>query len=418
MFAEQISIILSTTGICLGVLICSILLLANKTQVHANRLLAITVFSLTLAMTQAFLIYSGNLVKFPHFFRVPSPFFYLSLGTSYLYVRSVLNDETSFRKYDLLHFLPAFLHLVEMMPFYLKSTTEKRIVIESLLQHPGQIAQLNEGLLPPYMHNLLRSVIGLIYISLMVRLLIKAKREKNEAISQTASFGWLKWFTAIMAIAIGSVFLILLLPQSPYLNKTLGIHLSVIVCFVVLNFYLFFRPQILYGIPRLRIKTLKVNGEHNESMESASSHQRAIQLVEDDINQSDESSNENSLDYLLAYKPVLELHLDEKKPYLQQGYNIGKLSSETGIPQHHLSALLNKVYGVRFNDFINQYRIEHITKHFSQSGWDKMTLEGIASEVGFNSRTTFFNAIKKSTGLSPSEYVNKIRSEKQPSSDN
>ena len=41
-----------------------------------------------------------------------------------------------------------------------------------------------------------------------------------------------------------------------------------------------------------------------------------------------------------------------------------------------------------------------------------MTLEGIASEVGFNSRTTFFNAIKKSTGLSPSEYISQIRKAK------
>jgi len=417
MSVEQISIILSTTGICLGVLICSILLLANKTQVHANRLLALTVFSLTLAMIQAYLIYSGNLVRFPHFFRVPSPFFYLSLGTSYLYVRSVLNDETSFRKYDLLHFLPAFLHLVEMMPFYLKSETEKRVVIEKLLQEPGQIAQLNEGLLPPYMHNLLRSIIGLIYVGLMIRLLVKASREKSLKLIQTSSFGWLKWFTAIMTMAVCSVLLILLLPQSPYINKTLGIHLSVIICFVILNFYLFFRPQILYGIPQLRIRNQQVNGEHNEIMESTSLQQGGLQLVEDGIDEPDDSSNYASLDYLLAYKPVLELHLDAKKPYLQQGYNIGKLASETGIPQHHLSALLNKVYGVRFNDFINQYRINHITNHFNQSGWNQMTLEGIASEVGFNSRTTFFNAIKKSTGLAPSEYINKIRNGTQTSTE-
>jgi AraC-like DNA-binding protein len=97
------------------------------------------------------------------------------------------------------------------------------------------------------------------------------------------------------------------------------------------------------------------------------------------------------------------------KTLSQQGYNIAKLSLETGIPQHHLSALLNKVYGVRFNDFINQYRIRHIANHFDKSSWEQMTLEGIASESGFNSRTTFFNAIKKSTGLSPSEFISKIK---------
>jgi len=407
MSAEQISLILSTVGICLGVVICSILLLANKTQVHANRLLAVTVFSLTLAMAQAYLIYSGNLARFPHVFRLPSPFFYLSLGTSYLYVRSVLNDETTYRKYDLLHFLPAFLHLVELMPFYLKSATEKQVIIEQLLAHPGQIAQLNEGLLPPYLHNVLRSIIGIVYVALMARLLIKANKEKKPEIVQTTTFSWLKWFTVLMAMAVLSVLLILLIPSSVFVNKTLGIHLSIIICFITLNFYLFFRPQILYGIPRLRMNTLSMQQGNGVSSQHPAIHEQALDLAEQEKNPA------TSLEYLLAYKPILELHLQQHKPYLQQGYNIGKLSTETGIPQHHLSALLNKVYGVRFNDFINQYRISHITHNFSQSGWHQMTLEGIASEVGFNSRTTFFNAIKKSTGLSPSEFINNIRSEKQ-----
>jgi AraC-like DNA-binding protein len=302
-----------------------------------------------------------------------------------------------------------------MMPFYLKSASEKEAIIEILLKDQEQIAQLNEGLLPPYMHNILRSIIGIVYVSLMILQMLKATRERREEVLQTASFSWLKWFTGLMGMAVCSVFLILLLPQSPYFNKTLGIHLSVIICFVILNFYLFFRPQILYGIPRLRMKNLKLNGEHDVELDGKAIHEKAFQMVEENIDHSEELTGQTTLDYLLAYKPILELHLDLKKPYLQQGYNIGKLSSETGIPQHHLSALLNKVYGVRFNDFINQYRINHITAHFNQSGWNQMTLEGIASEVGFNSRTTFFNAIKKSSGLSPSEFINTIRSQKEQS---
>jgi AraC-like DNA-binding protein len=411
MSVEQVSLVLSVTGLCLGILICCILLLANKTQVHANRLLAITVFGLTLAMLQAFLIYTGYLEKFPHFFRIPSPFYYLSLATSYLYVRAVLNDETSFKKYDMIHFLPATLHLVELMPFYLKSGDEKREIIQRLLQDPGQIVQLNEGMLPPYIHNLIRSTLGIIYFILMVRLLVKASRVHNKVMLQSASFMWLKWFTGLVGLAALSILLILLVPSSVQVNKTLSVHFSVIVCFVVLNFYLFFKPQILYGIPKLRMENIRMHHNHQEA-ETSVLHGRAFEMVEESQNKNEKAGTHTSLDYLLAYKPALEMHLDSKKPYLQQGYNVAKLSLETGIPQHHLSALLNKVYGVRFNDFINQYRIKHITNHFDQSEWDQMTLEGIASEAGFNSRTTFFNAIKKSTGLSPSEFINKVKAGK------
>jgi AraC-like DNA-binding protein len=294
----------------------------------------------------------------------------------------------------------------------LKPAIEKKEVIQNLLQNPEQIAQLNEGFLPPYMHNLLRTLLGLVFGSFMIRLLWKVGREGKPSLVQSATYTWLKWFTTLFSLAIISILLILILPPTATLNRTLGIHLSVIICFVVLNFYLFFRPQILYGLPRLRMENIKVSQQLNGEIKEPDLHAKAYGLVEEN-NEVEHAGNGTSLEYLTAYKPILELHLEKNRPYLQQGYNVAKLSAETGIPQHHLSALLNKVYGVRFNDFINQYRIKHITSHFDKDGWNKMTLEGMASEAGFNSRTTFFNAIKKSTGLSPSEYINKIKTEKE-----
>lgn len=50
---------------------------------------------------------------------------------------------------------------------------------------------------------------------------------------------------------------------------------------------------------------------------------------------------------------------------------------------------------MRFNEFVNRMRINYISENFGNVDWDKLTLEGIAKQVGFTSRTTFFNAIKK-----------------------
>ena len=97
------------------------------------------------------------------------------------------------------------------------------------------------------------------------------------------------------------------------------------------------------------------------------------------------------------------------KPFLKQGYSLIQLSDDIGVPRHHLSALLNKVYGMRFNDFINRYRIAYIIENMDHPEWPKLTLEGIAREAGFNSRTTFFNAIKKLTGLPPTEFLERAK---------
>jgi AraC-like DNA-binding protein len=39
----------------------------------------------------------------------------------------------------------------------------------------------------------------------------------------------------------------------------------------------------------------------------------------------------------------------------------------------------------------------------------RLSLEGIAFEVGFNDRRSFYNAFKKQNGLSPSEFRNSLR---------
>ena len=112
---------------------------------------------------------------------------------------------------------------------------------------------------------------------------------------------------------------------------------------------------------------------------------------------------------LEAYKPVLDAYMASAKPFLKQKYSINDLSKDTGIPQHHLSALLNRIYKMRFNEYLNGLRINYIIENFENPAWDKLTLEGIAKQVGFTSRTTFFYTIKKITGESPSEFMAKIK---------
>ena len=58
---------------------------------------------------------------------------------------------------------------------------------------------------------------------------------------------------------------------------------------------------------------------------------------------------------------------------------------------------------LEFNDFINKLRLEYLEKNFDPE-WEKLTLEGIGNEVGFSSRTTFYNSIKKYRGVSPSAF--------------
>ncbi len=106
-----------------------------------------------------------------------------------------------------------------------------------------------------------------------------------------------------------------------------------------------------------------------------------------------------------AYLQTLEKTLADQQPFLTKGYSIKDLAEDTGIPAHHLSCLINKEYQLNFQNFINFQRVEYVKSQIHQEEWKQLSLEGMAWQAGFTSRTTFFRAFIKNTGKAPSYYL-------------
>ena len=175
-----------------------------------------------------------------------------------------------------------------------------------------------------------------------------------------------------------------------------------------INLYLFFRPQILYGISGMNFPLVSSTSKDERINSIVSEKARKLQPASDcNIELAPSTSV-----YREQFRPILEKYMSDKQPFLKPGYTISDLSGETGIPLHHLSALLNREYEMRFTDFLNRMRINYIKENSHNEDWDHLTLEGIAKLAGFNSRTTFFNAIKKTTGLTPSEFMASVKGQK------
>ena len=70
-----------------------------------------------------------------------------------------------------------------------------------------------------------------------------------------------------------------------------------------------------------------------------------------------------------------------------------------------LSAFINQAYGKNFNEWVNENRIMYLRQLLQQNpDYRKYTLEALGKLVGFNSRTTFIAAVKKTTRQTPSEF--------------
>jgi len=72
---------------------------------------------------------------------------------------------------------------------------------------------------------------------------------------------------------------------------------------------------------------------------------------------------------------------------------------------HTLSQLLNDNIKQSFSTYINQYRIQKACELIS--GHSPLRLEEIGYEVGFNSKSTFYTAFKKHTGMTPTLFRDK-----------
>lgn len=97
------------------------------------------------------------------------------------------------------------------------------------------------------------------------------------------------------------------------------------------------------------------------------------------------------------------LHLmNEEKPYLQNDLTSAKLAKMLNTNTKYLSHIINNDFNKSFISFINQYRIEDVKKNLLEN--NHLTIEGLAQNAGFKSKSAFNAAFKKETGMTPSSY--------------
>ena len=106
-----------------------------------------------------------------------------------------------------------------------------------------------------------------------------------------------------------------------------------------------------------------------------------------------------------AILQTLAALIEEKQMYLSKKCLLEDVAASANIPLHLVSHAVNNFSEYNFTDFINKYRVNHACKLLSEGFKQKLTLEAIGLECGFGSRTNFYNAFKKVTGKTPSEYL-------------
>ena len=104
---------------------------------------------------------------------------------------------------------------------------------------------------------------------------------------------------------------------------------------------------------------------------------------------------------------ALESYLNKHESYLNPDLTVSMLAEEMKIDTKELSQLINKNMGQNFYNLMNHYRIEKAKSILRDKSKKHLTVLEILYDVGYNSKSSFNQAFKKSTGETPSAYRKK-----------
>ena len=111
-----------------------------------------------------------------------------------------------------------------------------------------------------------------------------------------------------------------------------------------------------------------------------------------------------SINDIDKYSQMITIALTTNKRYLNPSLSLQELSEATGISERNISQVINKYWKQNFFSFINSFRVEEAKSLLNNFNQNKTTMLGIAFDSGFNSKSAFYDAFKKHTGITPTEY--------------
>lgn len=392
----------------IGIFLSFILLFYNKGYKTANKYLGGFFFFISLfILSQYSGLYGNSEVFVAVFASAPTPFVFLIGPLSYLYIRSVLKDDSTLKKRDALHFILFLLEFAGMVPYYLSSWENKLSVARTILSDDWHVTHLSLNVIfVSPINSYLRPLHILFYLVFDFSLLrLYYNRSKKGLVPANQAQIVKKWLLAFMTVFAFFLIVYCLVTlnllkfstrhefqaNSPVLMFTGSLAL------VLLNIIPFLFPQILYGLPRIIALTDPplVGPSTDAIIENTNSPEK------------EEAETDSKLSQGIGEK--LASLFNTSQPWTKKNFSIASLAIQLNIPEHHLRYYFNHELKQSFSEYRNHLRVNHV-KHLLQSGQsDHLSMEGIGAMAGFPSKSTFFSVFKKETGMTPKEYLDKLQ---------
>ncbi len=323
------------------------------------------------AVLQIALVQSGANQRVPFIAFLMDSFHIAIAPLTYIYLRKLGKFKFLYWQYSL-HFLPAFISLMAMIPYWLKSDSLK-IEYQGLAQHsPDWLWPSNSA-----------TVIVMLVQFLLYSPFILIEYQRRIRLYDNQIPGHRYWLHWLMATYYGQWLILGALAILQFEMEIMRLVLMGLFVFLMgLTAVIMRQPYAILG----------------KKPRSVAVESWRAQLSQDGL--------AHLADRLHQYMHVSHCYLDA-------GLTLKALSEQMKTQPSKLTKVFSQHLNVSFYDYTNKLRVEAAKEMLSDSGRKHLSVTDIMVQAGFNSNSVFYECFKRTTGQTPALF-RKARIPPQP----
>ena len=367
-------------GVIQGILLSILFLRKLNSKNSSNLFQGLLILFLALTIFEEWLNNTGYIVQVLFLSDFSEPLNFTFTPLIFLHIKHCLNETKKGREW--IHFIPALLWLGYML-FYFIQPNEIKYNSYISTKHPDWeyldvVMKIKDDPLGIRKHiNQLTLVHFVIYLTFSFRVLFRKTRILNQS--------FLNIKNNVLRI----------------LRNTLLHYLIIVLIFLTTKLFFGMDSDIggyfiaIYISFMFMITSYQImNASDYFNYPSSFMELPLVKYKKSSLLESDKDRIQNKI------KQKMEVELYFKNNLI----SLSKLSNLIKENKHHLSQVINERFEKTFFELVAFYRIEEAKKLLLADTDKKITIEELAEEVGYNSKSSFNSTFKKHTGKTPSKF--------------
>lgn len=398
---DFISIII-LLGIVQGFYLAFILLHNRNGNYKANRYLALLLCTVSISILNFFLIRTKMYHVTSFTYKIPMMATLLFGPLIYFYSRSIIHPQSQSERRDWVHLIPFLLVFIRFIPYMLKDEAYKYSTILSMMNVTDFRYEQFE-----FLFLILFSQVQLwIYLFIVSHRLNEYQKtgKVNDSDMVQMNFYWLRFIVLLFAFVYVTFFLLCFLA----LKYNYTIAFSALGVVVSISIFLLG----YYGLKQATLSTLSprqvaISATGELSGKPAGSLANGLDnLMKEGKQYTGSGLNLNELSGKTADSLAQKLNklMKEEKFYTNPDLNLNDLAKRLNTSRNTLSQYLNLYLKTSYIDYINRLRVEEMKHLLLDEKKSYLTIQALAQEAGFTSKTTYNRLFKQFTGVTPSEF--------------